>query len=196
MEAIERGVVFEVTYAAAIRDSTMRRYTIANANVMMDICKGKVCLLPMSGHILQYNLACKGRQSLKHLHWLGCVCFSERDPVQRRWDCESAFKKQKQTTQIHHQQLIRNWLCVSSGSGDQRTLWCHQSVSFRFHHLWLSPVWRSVCVCVCVWYCSPDLTPSGLLFGLSDGDAKEAISSTCRSAVLHAGNFRRTSRTE
>lgn len=68
MQAIERGVVFEVTYAAAIRDSTMRRYTIANANVMMDICKGKVCLLPMSGHILQYNLPCKGRQSLKHLH--------------------------------------------------------------------------------------------------------------------------------
>lgn len=63
MQAIERGVVFEVMYAAAIRDSTMRRYTIANANVLMDICKGKVRLLPVSGHILPF----KGRQCLKHL---------------------------------------------------------------------------------------------------------------------------------
>lgn len=29
----------------------MRRYTIANANIMMDICKGKVRLLLVSGHI-------------------------------------------------------------------------------------------------------------------------------------------------
>lgn len=35
-------MVFEVSYAASIRDSTMRRYTIANANALMDTCKGKV----------------------------------------------------------------------------------------------------------------------------------------------------------
>lgn len=29
----------------------------------------------------------------------------------------------------------------------------------------------------------------GLLFALSDGDAKEAVSSTCRSVVLHAGKY-------
>uniref|UniRef100_A0A3Q2FF69 Ribonuclease P protein subunit p30 n=1 Tax=Cyprinodon variegatus TaxID=28743 RepID=A0A3Q2FF69_CYPVA len=39
--AIDRGVVFEVSYAAAIRDSTMRRYTIANAVSLMESCKGK-----------------------------------------------------------------------------------------------------------------------------------------------------------
>uniref|UniRef100_A0A8C6LC91 Ribonuclease P/MRP 30 subunit n=1 Tax=Nothobranchius furzeri TaxID=105023 RepID=A0A8C6LC91_NOTFU len=47
--AIERGVAFEVSYAAAIRDSTMRRYTIANAVCLMESCKGKVC---MSLHLI------------------------------------------------------------------------------------------------------------------------------------------------
>ncbi|XP_054622956.1 ribonuclease P protein subunit p30 [Dunckerocampus dactyliophorus] len=39
--AVERGVVFEVSYAAAIRDATMRRYTIANAVSLTETCKGK-----------------------------------------------------------------------------------------------------------------------------------------------------------
>ncbi|KAL4640075.1 ribonuclease P protein subunit p30 [Arapaima gigas] len=39
--AIERGVFFEISYAAAIKDSTMRRYTISNAINLMEICKGK-----------------------------------------------------------------------------------------------------------------------------------------------------------
>nr|XP_046233556.1 ribonuclease P protein subunit p30 isoform X3 [Scatophagus argus] len=39
--AVDRGLVFEISYSAAIRDSTMRRYTIANANTLMDTCKGK-----------------------------------------------------------------------------------------------------------------------------------------------------------
>ncbi|XP_015818002.1 ribonuclease P protein subunit p30 [Nothobranchius furzeri] len=43
--AIERGVAFEVSYAAAIRDSTMRRYTIANAVCLMESCKGKNVIL-------------------------------------------------------------------------------------------------------------------------------------------------------
>ena len=43
-QAVDRGVVFEVSYSAAIRDSTMRRYTIANAVSLMDTCKGKVRL--------------------------------------------------------------------------------------------------------------------------------------------------------
>lgn len=42
VEAIDRGVVFEVSYSAAIRDSTMRRYTITNATCLMESCKGKV----------------------------------------------------------------------------------------------------------------------------------------------------------
>uniref|UniRef100_A0AAR2KZM6 Ribonuclease P protein subunit p30 n=1 Tax=Pygocentrus nattereri TaxID=42514 RepID=A0AAR2KZM6_PYGNA len=40
--AIERGVHFEISYTAAIRDSTMKKYTIANAINLMTTCKGKV----------------------------------------------------------------------------------------------------------------------------------------------------------
>uniref|UniRef100_A0AAR2LMY8 Ribonuclease P protein subunit p30 n=1 Tax=Pygocentrus nattereri TaxID=42514 RepID=A0AAR2LMY8_PYGNA len=39
--AIERGVHFEISYTAAIRDSTMKKYTIANAINLMTTCKGK-----------------------------------------------------------------------------------------------------------------------------------------------------------
>ncbi|XP_066521493.1 ribonuclease P protein subunit p30 isoform X2 [Hoplias malabaricus] len=39
--AIERGVFFEISYTAAIRDSTMKKYTIANAINLMSVCKGK-----------------------------------------------------------------------------------------------------------------------------------------------------------
>ncbi|XP_005813208.1 ribonuclease P protein subunit p30 isoform X1 [Xiphophorus maculatus] len=39
--AIDRGVMFEVSYASALRDSTMRRYTITNAVCLMESCKGK-----------------------------------------------------------------------------------------------------------------------------------------------------------
>ncbi|XP_061562200.1 ribonuclease P protein subunit p30 isoform X1 [Phycodurus eques] len=43
--AVARGLVFEVSYASAIRDATMRRYTIANAVSLMQACKGKNVLL-------------------------------------------------------------------------------------------------------------------------------------------------------
>ncbi|KAM4524748.1 ribonuclease P protein subunit p30 [Odontesthes bonariensis] len=88
--AIDRGVVFEVSYAAAIRDSTMRRYTIANAVCLMESCKGKNVIL------------------------------------------SSAAEK---------------------------------ALELRGPY---------------------DVTNLALLFGLSDGDAKEAVSSTCRAALLHA----------
>ncbi|XP_005292578.2 ribonuclease P protein subunit p30 isoform X1 [Chrysemys picta bellii] len=39
--AIDRGVYFELLYTPAIKDSTMRRYTISNALSLMQICKGK-----------------------------------------------------------------------------------------------------------------------------------------------------------
>lgn len=39
--ALERGVAFEISYAAAIRDSTRRRYTLSNAMFHSDVCKGK-----------------------------------------------------------------------------------------------------------------------------------------------------------
>lgn len=42
VQAIDRGVMFEISYAAAIRDSTMRRYTIANAVNLVERSKGKV----------------------------------------------------------------------------------------------------------------------------------------------------------
>ncbi|XP_061611121.1 ribonuclease P protein subunit p30 isoform X1 [Phyllopteryx taeniolatus] len=43
--AVARGLAFEVSYASAIRDATMRRYTIANAASLMQACKGKNVLL-------------------------------------------------------------------------------------------------------------------------------------------------------
>ncbi|XP_024120737.1 ribonuclease P protein subunit p30 [Oryzias melastigma] len=88
--AIDRGVVFEVSYAAAIRDSTMRRYTIANAASLMESCKGKNVILSSAA---EKALELRGPYDISNL---------------------------------------------------------------------------------------------GLLFGLSDGDAKEAVSSTCRAALLHA----------
>uniref|UniRef100_A0A2I3HFX3 Ribonuclease P protein subunit p30 n=1 Tax=Nomascus leucogenys TaxID=61853 RepID=A0A2I3HFX3_NOMLE len=39
--AIDRGLAFELVYSPAIKDSTMRRYTISNALNLMQICKGK-----------------------------------------------------------------------------------------------------------------------------------------------------------
>ncbi|CAJ0920917.1 unnamed protein product, partial [Ranitomeya imitator] len=46
--AIERGIFFELIYTPAIKDSTIRRYTISNAINLMEICKGKAFSL----HIL------------------------------------------------------------------------------------------------------------------------------------------------
>ncbi|XP_035989091.1 ribonuclease P protein subunit p30 isoform X2 [Fundulus heteroclitus] len=43
--SIDRGVVFEVSYASALRDITMRRYTITNAVCLMESCKGKNVIL-------------------------------------------------------------------------------------------------------------------------------------------------------
>ena len=42
VKAIDRGVGFELLYSPAIKDSTMRRYTISNALNLMQVCKGKV----------------------------------------------------------------------------------------------------------------------------------------------------------
>lgn len=93
--AVERGVVFEVSYAAALRDSTMRSYTIANAVCLMETCKGKNVILSSAA---EKPLELRGPYDISNL---------------------------------------------------------------------------------------------GLLFGMSDGDSKAAVSSTCRSAVLH-GETRRT----
>ncbi|KAM6185486.1 ribonuclease P protein subunit p30 [Rhynchocyon petersi] len=43
--AIGRGIGFELIYSPAIRDSTVRRYTISNALNLMQICKGKNVIL-------------------------------------------------------------------------------------------------------------------------------------------------------
>ncbi|XP_073541647.1 ribonuclease P protein subunit p30 isoform X2 [Phyllobates terribilis] len=43
--AIERGIFFELIYSPAIKDSTIRRYTISNAINLMEICKGKNVIL-------------------------------------------------------------------------------------------------------------------------------------------------------
>uniref|UniRef100_A0A8C5MXK6 Ribonuclease P protein subunit p30 n=1 Tax=Leptobrachium leishanense TaxID=445787 RepID=A0A8C5MXK6_9ANUR len=43
--AIERGIFFELIYTPAIKDSTIRRYTISNALNLMQFCKGKNIIL-------------------------------------------------------------------------------------------------------------------------------------------------------
>ncbi|XP_069467413.1 ribonuclease P protein subunit p30 isoform X2 [Ambystoma mexicanum] len=43
--AIERGLFFELVYAPAIKDSTVRRYTISNALSLMQLCKEKNIIL-------------------------------------------------------------------------------------------------------------------------------------------------------
>ncbi|KAM3872243.1 ribonuclease P protein subunit p30 [Diretmus argenteus] len=88
--AVERGLVFEVRYVPAIRDATMRRYTIANAVSLVETCKGKNVIL-------------------------------------------------------------------SSGA--------EKPLELRGPY---------------------DISNLGLLFGLSEGDAKEAVSSNCRSVLVHA----------
>ncbi|VDI26688.1 ribonuclease P/MRP protein subunit RPP1 [Mytilus galloprovincialis] len=39
--ALERGIYFEIQYSPAIRDSTSRKYMIANAQTLIRVCKGK-----------------------------------------------------------------------------------------------------------------------------------------------------------
>ncbi|XP_070708504.1 ribonuclease P protein subunit p30 isoform X2 [Pempheris klunzingeri] len=95
--AAERGLVFEVAYSAALRDATLRRYTVGNAVALVDSCKGKNIILSSAAE----------------------------QPLELR-----------------------------------------------------GPY---------------DITNLGLLFGLSDGDAKEAVSSSCRCAVLHAETRRTAS---
>ncbi|XP_037681637.1 ribonuclease P protein subunit p30-like [Choloepus didactylus] len=43
--AIDRGLCFELFYSPAIKDSTMRRYTISNTLNLMQVCKGKNVIL-------------------------------------------------------------------------------------------------------------------------------------------------------
>ncbi|XP_011471796.1 ribonuclease P protein subunit p30 isoform X2 [Oryzias latipes] len=121
--AIDRGVMFEVSYSAAIRDSTMRRYTIANAASLTDSCKGKNVILSSAA---EKALELRGPYDITNLYPL--IITSGWGPV------TAAAPPQQQCL------FVVFLMCV-----------------FR-----------------------------GLLFGLSDGDAKEAVSSTCRAALLHA----------
>uniref|UniRef100_A0A8C5W6F5 Uncharacterized protein n=1 Tax=Leptobrachium leishanense TaxID=445787 RepID=A0A8C5W6F5_9ANUR len=41
----QRGIFFELIYTPAIKDSTIRRYTISNALNLMQFCKGKNIIL-------------------------------------------------------------------------------------------------------------------------------------------------------
>jgi len=43
--AIERGIHFEIRYSPAIRDSSLRQNTIANARMLVHLCKGKNIIL-------------------------------------------------------------------------------------------------------------------------------------------------------
>ncbi|XP_037133260.1 ribonuclease P protein subunit p30 isoform X2 [Syngnathus acus] len=73
--AVERGVAFEVSYAAAIRDATMRRYTIANAVNLAQACRGK--LLELRGPYDIINLcSLLGLSDDDAKRSVSCICRS------------------------------------------------------------------------------------------------------------------------
>ena len=45
LQAIERGIHFEIQYSHALRDKSMRKHLISNASKLVFWCKGKVRVL-------------------------------------------------------------------------------------------------------------------------------------------------------
>lgn len=135
VQAIDRGLVFEVSYSAAIRDSTMRRYTIANANALIDTCKGKVrCFYPsrLPVAVTEYDVT-----SLSVVVWHHMLKEPETPAVTllflpfRMWSCPAQLRRSVRsllTLSSLHWSVINN--TVPPGFGAQRTLWHHQLVSF------------------------------------------------------------------
>ncbi|XP_020658863.2 ribonuclease P protein subunit p30 isoform X1 [Pogona vitticeps] len=65
--AIDRGIYFELVYVPAIKDSTMRRYTISNALSLMQICRGKNIILSSAA---EKPLQLRGPYDVANLGWL------------------------------------------------------------------------------------------------------------------------------
>lgn len=42
LQALERGVHFEIAYSPMIRDQTARCHVISNAQALINVCKGRV----------------------------------------------------------------------------------------------------------------------------------------------------------
>ncbi|XP_042314566.1 ribonuclease P protein subunit p30 isoform X2 [Sceloporus undulatus] len=65
--AIDRGIYFELLYVPAIKDSTMRRYTVSNALSLMQICRGKNIILSSGA---ERPLQLRGPYDVANLGWL------------------------------------------------------------------------------------------------------------------------------
>ncbi|XP_048362648.1 ribonuclease P protein subunit p30 [Sphaerodactylus townsendi] len=65
--AIDRGIYFELVYVPAIKDSTMRRYTISNALSLMQMCRGKNIVLSSAA---EKPLLLRGPYDVANLGWL------------------------------------------------------------------------------------------------------------------------------
>ncbi|XP_028585566.2 ribonuclease P protein subunit p30 [Podarcis muralis] len=65
--AIDRGIYFELIYVPAIKDSTMRRYTVSNALSLMQICRGKNIILSSAA---EKPLQLRGPYDVANLGWL------------------------------------------------------------------------------------------------------------------------------
>uniref|UniRef100_A0A8C5RF93 Ribonuclease P protein subunit p30 n=1 Tax=Laticauda laticaudata TaxID=8630 RepID=A0A8C5RF93_LATLA len=65
--AIERGVYFELLYVPAIKDSTMRRYTISNAYNLLQICRGKNIVLSSGA---EKPIQLRGPYDVANIGWL------------------------------------------------------------------------------------------------------------------------------
>ncbi|XP_034286272.1 ribonuclease P protein subunit p30 isoform X2 [Pantherophis guttatus] len=73
--AIERGVYFELIYVPAIKDTTMRRYTISNTFSLMQICRGKNIVLSSGAEKHAYLL--RYEESLMKVAEVGCSAFQK-----------------------------------------------------------------------------------------------------------------------
>ncbi|XP_074731010.1 ribonuclease P protein subunit p30 isoform X1 [Strix uralensis] len=74
--AIDRGIYFELLYTPAIKDSTMRRYTISNAISLMQICKGKNIVISSAA---ERPLELRGPYDVANLSFLCILILSKGD---------------------------------------------------------------------------------------------------------------------
>ncbi|XP_074687008.1 ribonuclease P protein subunit p30 isoform X1 [Strix aluco] len=74
--AIDRGIYFELLYTPAIKDSTMRRYTISNAISLMQICKGKNIVISSGA---ERPLELRGPYDVANLSFLCILILSKGD---------------------------------------------------------------------------------------------------------------------
>uniref|UniRef100_UPI0037E94A89 ribonuclease P protein subunit p30 isoform X1 n=1 Tax=Semicossyphus pulcher TaxID=241346 RepID=UPI0037E94A89 len=127
--AMERGVVFEVSYSAAIRDSTLRRYTIANAVSLMETCKGKNVILSSAA---EKPLELRGPYDISNLY-PSCCCSKHTHTEQYTHTHTHTHARTQNNTQnnthththTHTQRTIHTHTHAHTHAHTQRTIHAH-----------------------------------------------------------------------